>query len=101
MKPPPRNRTTSTPGVIDLPASRRSSEEVALEKKRKSEVASARAKAMRLAAARVAEVESQALAAAHNKRNSSKPPPKQSRKRPVASATEVSLSDDRSDKRLA
>ena len=46
---------------------------------------------MKLAAARVAEVESQALAAAQNKRNSIKPALKQSHKRPVVSATEVSL----------
>lgn len=92
MRPPARNRTTSTPGAVDLPAPRRSSEEVALEKKRKSDAAEARAKAIRLAAARVAEIENKALAAAKDKRSgTSTPGPKKSRKRPGASTTDVSL----------
>jgi hypothetical protein len=92
MRPPPRTRTTLTPGVVDLPAPRRSSEEVALEKKRKSEAANARAKAARLAAARVAEVESQALAAARDKRSGAGVlHPKKSHRRPEASVMDVSF----------
>lgn len=92
MKPPPRNRTTSTPGTVDLPAPCRSSKEVALEKKRKNEAANARVKAARLAAAWVAEVESQALAAARDKSSSTGVSrPKQTCKRLGASVIDVSL----------
>ena len=87
MKPPGRNRTTSAPGVVDLPAPRRSSKEVALEKKKKDEAAAAKAEAKRLAVARVVELESQATTGPNKGTRANKLGPKQPRIRPAMSAS--------------
>jgi hypothetical protein len=89
-----RNRTTLTPGVVDLPKPRQTSTEVALEKKKKSDAATAKAEAMQLAAVRVAELERR-TATTHGERLTRKQP----RKQPAMSASrDVSFSDRRSDK---
>ena len=77
-----RNRTTLTPGLVDAPKARRSSQEVALEKKTKKDAATAKAEAKRLAAVRVAELEKEAIA--RNKGSGAgNPGSKRSHKRPV------------------
>ena len=98
MKPPDRNRTTSTPGMVDRVQPRRSSAEVTLEKKKRSDAANARAQAKRLAAVRVTEIESM-----QKKGNTtSTPNPKQPRKRPLTGASrDVSVLDRQSSKPLA
>lgn len=68
-----RKRTTLTPGVVDLPRARRSSAEVSLEKKKKSDAATKKAEAKRLAAARVAELEKQAVMMATTKKSHTRP----------------------------
>lgn len=104
MIPPGRNRTTSAPGLVDLPTPRRPSKEVALERKKKDDAAATKAEAKRLAAARVAELESsQAIAALSKKARTNQLGPKQARKRPVMSTSlrDVSFCDHRSDDRFA
>ena len=58
-----RRRTTLTPGTVDLPRTRRTSAEVTLEKKKKDDAATKKAKARHLAEVRVAELERQAVLA--------------------------------------
>jgi len=93
-----RKRTTLTPGMVDLPKKRRTSAEVALEKKKKNDVAAARARAKQLAAVQVAELESRMVA--QDKGSSVNTlTPKQPHKRPATGASrDVSFSDRRSDK---
>ena len=59
MKPPAQNRTTSTPGVVDLPRPRRTTAEVTLEKKKKSDMAATKAETKRQVGVRLAELERQ------------------------------------------
>jgi len=74
--------------MVDRPPPRRSSAEVALDKKKKSDAANMRVEAKRLAAVRVAEIESQTLAVAQKKGSKTNASgPKQSRKRPVTSTS--------------
>ena len=94
MKPANRVRTTTTPGIVDLPRPRRSSKEVALEKKKKIDAVAAKAEAKRLAAAQVAEVESRATTGQNKGAGTNRLGPKQQKKRPVTSVSrEVSFSD--------
>lgn len=87
MKRSNRKRTTLTPGVVDLPKPRRSTTEVALEKKKKDDVANVKAEAKRLAATQVAELEKQAVAARNEGSSINALTRKQPRKRPGASAS--------------
>ena len=58
MHPPPRKtRTTNTPGLVDLPKSRRRTADVTAEKQKKKEIAAAKAKAKEAKLAQVARVE--------------------------------------------
>ena len=58
MHPPPRKtRTTNTPGLVDLPKSRRRTADVTAEKQKKNEIAAAKAKAKEAKLAQVARVE--------------------------------------------
>ena len=92
MKPANCVWTTATPGVVDLPTPRRSSKEVALEKKRKVDALAAKAEAKRLAVARVAEVKSQVTKGQNKGTGTNRPGPKQTKKRPAMSASrEVSF----------
>jgi len=96
-----RKRTTLTPGMVDLPKRRKTSAEVALEKKKKNDAATAKARAKRLAAVQVAELESQMVTAQDKGSSVNALVPKQSRKRPATGASrDVSFSDHRSDKLL-
>ena len=87
MIPPDRNRTTSTPGVVDLPAPRRTTAEVTLERKKKAAAANARVEAKRLAEAQVAEVESRAVVAQKKGSGVNGLGPKRSHKRPASNAS--------------
>jgi hypothetical protein len=82
-----RKRTTLTPGVVDLPKKRRTSAEVALEKKKKNDMATARTRAKQLAAAQVAELESQMVTAQDKGSSANVLVPERSRKRPATSAS--------------
>jgi len=86
MKPPSRNRTTSAPGLVDLPTPRRSSKEVVLEKKKKNDAATAKAEAKRLAAAQVADLENQPIAGPNKGTRTNQLGPKRPKKRPAMSA---------------
>ena len=86
-----RNRTTLTPSLVDLPKPRRSSQEVALEKKTKMEAANAKAEAKRLAVIRVTELEKGVIAWKKGS-GASTPGSKQSRKRPVTTASREDVS---------
>ena len=98
MIPPARNRTTSTPGTVDLPPPRRSSKEVALAKKKKNDAASAKAEAMKRAAARVVEIEGQVAAAQNKGSRNTGLAPKQPCKRPATgTGQDVSFFDHQSD----
>ena len=87
-----RNRTTLNPGVVDLPKSRRTSAEVARERKKKSDDAAAKAEAKRSAAARVAALERQAATKQNKGSGVITLTSKQPRKRPVTGGTSKDVS---------
>lgn len=82
-----RKRTTLTPGVVDLPRARRTSAEVTLEKKKKNDAATKKAKARHLAEVRVTELEKQAAAARNDGSGANALASKQLRKRPATSTS--------------
>jgi hypothetical protein len=79
-----RKRTTLTPGVVDLPRARRTTAEVSLEKKKKTDAATKKSEAKRLAAIQVAELEKQSVASRIEESSVDAPATKRSNKRPVA-----------------
>lgn len=91
MQCPNRKCTTLTPGVVDLPRARRSTAEVSLERKKKTDAATKKAEAKQLAMVRVAELEK--TTKVRNKGSSADAPAtKKSHKQPVHRASkEVSF----------
>ena len=91
MIPDPRNnRTTENPGLVDLPAMRRTPAQVAREKKLKEAAAKEEMKVRKAVEARVAALERQSVKAAQ-KKTTGTAGSKVNRKRPANSEIEVTF----------